>query len=392
MHAVEKPLLPPEIHVPATGVPNTGVLRNVGESFAVLAGVVQNHAKSTQRLDIEAHWSEPIDDVLQDTPSTLEGRAHVHDFQLLASEDACRIDRDDAPASGSQPPKHRVRHEFHDTKHRYVTYQATATTRFREYFPPAITDQRDLITHVGPEVELERAVVAPPGSAGRALRGAHVDVERADGARPHARRRKGAAAASTFLRTRTGGGLRVYMNRPWYSSGVDELLGVVLEDQPWITWPIDVEAGIQVSAVARGARRGVRDARLRRRGSRSRRARRARPPTERLLAGIARRRASVRAPRTRAQDDGGRGRARVASTPRCAVARPRDDRRSRATLRPRREVLPPERRPAEVRDALGTRPDLGRRRRAAPVRSSTSSRCGSRWVRTSRCSRRRATT
>ena len=84
VHAVEKPLLPPEIRVPATGVPNTGVLRNVGESFAVLAGVVQNHAKSTQRLDIEARWSEPIDDVLQDTPSTLDGRAHVHDFQLLA--------------------------------------------------------------------------------------------------------------------------------------------------------------------------------------------------------------------------------------------------------------------------------------------------------------------
>jgi hypothetical protein len=49
------------------------------------------------------------------------------------------------------------------------------------------------------------------------------------------------------LRTRTGGGLRVYMKRPWYSSGDDELLGVVLTDQPWLTWSIDRDAGLEVS-------------------------------------------------------------------------------------------------------------------------------------------------
>ena len=47
VHAVEKPLAPPVIEVPAVGVPNTGVQRFVGETFAVLSGVVQNHAKST---------------------------------------------------------------------------------------------------------------------------------------------------------------------------------------------------------------------------------------------------------------------------------------------------------------------------------------------------------
>ncbi len=112
---------------------------------------------------------------------------------------------------------------------------------------------------------------------------------------------QGRRAASTFLRTRTGGGLRVYMNRPWYSSGVDELLGVVLEDQPWITWPIDVEAGIQVSAVAKAlaeefATRVFDDVFAKPAGKASA------PATERLLAGIAcATRASVRAPRTRAK-------------------------------------------------------------------------------------------
>jgi hypothetical protein len=62
------------------------------------------------------------------------------------------------------------------------------------------------------------------------------------------RRRK---VPSTLLRTRAGGGLRVYLKRPWWSSGVDELLGIVLERQPWITWPIDASAGLDVSVLAR---------------------------------------------------------------------------------------------------------------------------------------------
>ena len=30
------------------------------------------------------------------------------------------------------------KHEFHDTKHRNVTYMAVATTRFMEYFPDSL--------------------------------------------------------------------------------------------------------------------------------------------------------------------------------------------------------------------------------------------------------------
>ncbi len=54
VHAVEKPLTAPVIHVPSAGVPGSGVKRNVGETFAVLSGTIANHAKSTGRLDVEA--------------------------------------------------------------------------------------------------------------------------------------------------------------------------------------------------------------------------------------------------------------------------------------------------------------------------------------------------
>ena len=145
---------------------------------------------------------------------------------------------------------HKVRHEFRDTKHRYVTYHSIATTRFREYFPTEITDDPTLITHLGPTVELnvpssrrpeppEVLYVVPTWTwETRKLPG--FSLPRGIG-----------RLSPTSLRTRSGGGLRVYLDRPWYSSGVDELLGVVLEDQPWIMWPIDMEVGLEVSAVAR---------------------------------------------------------------------------------------------------------------------------------------------
>ncbi len=244
VHAVEKPLEPPVVNVP-TG----GVQRNRGETFAALVGAVANHAKSTGRLDVEAQWKEPID-VHPDGPSELEGTAHVGDFQLESFEAACRIGRDDVPASGSLPPVHQLRHEFGDTKHRVVSYRAVATTRFREYFPPQITNESALTTHDGDWAD----VIVPSSRRPDPPEVLYViptwtwDEETVPGRRPHDGSRR---LPPTLRRTRSGGGLRVYLDRPWYSSGAGELLGVVLEDQPWLTWPIDQEAGLHVTATAK---------------------------------------------------------------------------------------------------------------------------------------------
>lgn len=247
VHAVEKPLTAPAIHVPSAGVPGSGVRRNVGETFAVLSGTISNHAKSTGRLDVEAQWQEPIDDLAQDGPSELDGHAHVGDFLLTASENACRIGRDDS-ATGT--PVHRLRHEFRDTKHRWVNYRATATTRFREYFPPEITNDRSFVTHDGPEVLLD----VPSSRRPEPPEVLYVvptwtwTTRRMLGLPPRPGARPGPGST---IRTRSGGGLRVYLDRPWWSSGADELLGVVLEDQPWLTWPVDVAAGLKAPSISR---------------------------------------------------------------------------------------------------------------------------------------------
>jgi hypothetical protein len=281
VHAVEKPLEPPVIDVPPGGVQ-----RYVGETFAVLAGKIKNHAKSTGRLDVEARWTEPIDDLADDAPSTLDGQAHVGDFQLEATEADCRTGRNDV----ASPPTHKLRHEFGDTKHRRVSYHAVATTRFREYFPPVITSDPSLITRAGAEVELnvpssrrpdppEVLYVVPTWTWDeRMVR----PVARAGARRPPA----------TFTRTRSGGGLRVYLDRPWYSSGADELLGVVLEDQPWITWPFDVAGGLTVNATAKAladelAERAIAEGIVKPVGPA------AASPSQRVLAAIQRKRAAA---------------------------------------------------------------------------------------------------
>lgn len=230
VHAVERPLAPPVITVADPPVYNSGVFRRPGDNFAALVGTVANHAKSTGRLDIDATWTEPIDDPTKPSWDVQHGRAHVGDFALTATENDCRIGSDDLAPTPGRPPTHRVRHEFGDTKHRWVTYRATATTRFREFFPPEVTDQaiagEDLIRHLGPTVRLN----VPSSHRPDPPRVQYVVPTWSweDRAAIGIAGTQAARIGVTRVRTRTGGGLRVYLSRPWFSSGEDEQLGVVI--------------------------------------------------------------------------------------------------------------------------------------------------------------------
>ncbi|QIG40999.1 hypothetical protein G5T42_17215 [Microbacterium sp. 4R-513] len=236
VHAVEKPLEPPEI------VLGPQEQRYPGETFSFLHGTVRNHAASTGRIDIDATWTDPVDDVLADAPGEVVKSAHVADFQLEASETDALIMRTGGPPGGPYGPRHQVRHEFGDTKHRHVEYTATATTRFREYFPPEITDRAELVTSTGPTlaVSVKSSARPDPPDVRYILPTWEWTTEPLDIRAPLAVRR-----------VRSGGGLRVYLGRPWYSSGPHELLGVVLRTQPWITWPRDVDRGVLGTLEAR---------------------------------------------------------------------------------------------------------------------------------------------
>ncbi|MBU9763552.1 hypothetical protein FR943_06815 [Mycobacterium sp. TNTM28] len=251
VHAVEKPLADPVI-----AVEDAGMLRKRGETFCALDGVIANHAKSTGRLDIEAQWTEQVDDVKQDAPEDgVNGlgvrnlSSHVGDFLLEAFEDSCRVGRDDATNPTGQGNTHQLRHEFGDTRHRVATYHAVATTRFREYFPPKVIDGTEdghsLIQRSGPETQL----VVPSSRRPDPPEVAYVIPTFRWTDEPMPVRTSGGLGAQILLgqrRIRHGGGLRVYLRRPWYSSGDGELLGVVLQNQPWLTWPLDQRLGLEV--------------------------------------------------------------------------------------------------------------------------------------------------
>ncbi|GLP80575.1 hypothetical protein [Mycobacterium antarcticum] len=242
VHAVEKPIAAPVVNVSEPAVYNSGVFRYPGNTHAWLAGTIGNHAKSTGRLDVDAAWTEPIDDVTSPSWFVRHGQSHVVDFLLEATEDACRIGSKNLAPTLGRPATHEVRHEFGDTKHRWVEYTPMATTRFREYFPTAITADKTLIRHVGPKRRLsipsshrpdpaQVAYVVPTWSWDD-----HLGVGIEGPLMPN--------LGVTQIRTRVGGGLRVYLARPWFSSGEDELLGVVIRSQPWLTAPPDLDADV----------------------------------------------------------------------------------------------------------------------------------------------------
>lgn len=236
VHAVEKPL-----EKPAIVLGPVGIGRTAAETFAWLAGAVHTHAASTGRIDIDAAWADPVDDVLSAAPGEERKSAHVADFQLEASETDALIDRTAGPAGGPVGPRHQVRHEFGDTRHRYVRYTPTATTRFREYFPPEITNVPALVTSTGDSVTVDVPSSARPASP---------DVRYIVPTWEWKTERLPVDGRLAVRRVRTGGGLRVYLGRPWFSSGPDELLGVVVGLQPWLTWVGDTRAGVTGSLEA----------------------------------------------------------------------------------------------------------------------------------------------
>jgi hypothetical protein len=228
LHAVQQPLLAPQLQSLVTP-------RDVSATFAYIGATVPIHGKSTARLDLAAKWQENVDDLSLPAPTIRSVNAHVYEFTIHLPEDAADgpplpvgtqpigsydVPTDtvtlNAPIGGPQGRTFLSRHEFGDTKHRTVTYQMTATTRFREYFPPEITNLAANITQVGPSGSVEVPSSARP-AAPTVLYAIPMfewsRITNPDGSQ---------------VRTRIGGGIRVYLARPWYSSGDGEMLAVVL--------------------------------------------------------------------------------------------------------------------------------------------------------------------
>ncbi|MCX7597622.1 MAG: hypothetical protein N2512_01955, partial [Armatimonadetes bacterium] len=201
-HATQQPLFVPDL------TKMTATRPFFGATYAELDGGLPCSGKSTQKFEIFAEWDEWIDPLGKPGPEQVHGKVRAAEKTPDRSSDVL--------------PLGKARHEFHDTKYRKVRYTALATTRFQECFDRnAIASGTMKITRASAVREIDVLSSARP-AAPKVLYviPAFGWTETSGG------------PAGPISRTREGGWLRVYLERPWFSSGDGELLGVVLPQAP----------------------------------------------------------------------------------------------------------------------------------------------------------------
>jgi hypothetical protein len=237
VHAVQRPLIAP-------AMVRLAIDRWTNDTSAVPRLVAACSVKSTDRVDLLAEWHEPSDD-----PSAAESEAIAVDrargdvaFSLKITDPLAYAQKIHGYARGGIP-EHTIEgkdligvgtphdlvlvkhHEFHDTRYRRIEYWLEATTKFREYMPAGIltelvagdpTPTEKNIRVIGPRTVTWIPSSAPPPAP---------EVLYVVPTFGWVRTRDQDGNASSWRR---GGGLRVYLNRPWNVSGYGEMLAVVL--------------------------------------------------------------------------------------------------------------------------------------------------------------------
>ena len=256
-HAVQQPLgLPqwtrlPIVHNPSSPIDAATLTnsfspltawRSPGSHHAVLLGALAINGATTASVDLEARWIEWVDDLNEPGPTHSQNSGPVERItlnSLNAGPVAADASSGQAAAGGSsrevavyvpqidtlwfaapfdqldgvQTPGQLAApvHQLGDTKHRTVRYRAVSSSRFQEYFPePGTVTTR---AGLGMTVDVPSSARPLPPDIAYVVPTFGWDRQ---------------TTTNTKTEVRYGNGLRVYLHRPWYSSGPDELLGVVL--------------------------------------------------------------------------------------------------------------------------------------------------------------------
>ncbi len=235
VHAVKQPLCAPKIQE----FYEDKNRKRLGNTFAKIEGTIETNAKSTDKVEILARWNEVVDNPQSDKPTVQSYNSVVMELPIQYSQNNFVV-KDDGEFFG--------KHEFGDTKFRLVSYHLNATSRFREYFSAEMTKDINNITregqaYKGMNVRMEKELPEDYGvmiELGKGEKKQVIPIY--NSARPHAP--KISYVIPTFgwegpiwsnqngvikvTKKRKGKGLRVYLERPWFSSGDGEMLGVVL--------------------------------------------------------------------------------------------------------------------------------------------------------------------
>jgi hypothetical protein len=278
VHAVRQPNIAPQLKT------NFAAVRtNLGDTTAQVTGGALVDWPSTDRVDVVANWSEPVD--TGSNPDPVNPQPFSADLGRVTVTTSSGPTTATVTLGTAAVPM--VQH-FGDTKRHNVAYSALATTRYAKYFQeqasitlhagtpaplpnllgsgvapgtvtvedpsgtPAYTEGTDYtVDYAAGTVALISGGAIPDGStvlvaynpapitrsslevepAGRAI----TIPNSANPTKPSVRSVLPAWALQAMpsptspSSTRKGGVLRVYLDRPWWSSGPDELLAVVLD-------------------------------------------------------------------------------------------------------------------------------------------------------------------
>jgi hypothetical protein len=214
VHAVQRPLRPADL------LPLAPPDKAVGSTLAKVHGTALIDPRTTGQVTLVAEWTDETDDGAG--PALLAVDAHVVLETFTVPLDLA------VPAAGADfppDPQMRALHEFGDTRHRMVSYWLKASTRFREFFPPGLAgptaaDESDGFSRAGAKQVVSIRNSAPPIAPAIRYVMPSYGWDTPDPTP--------ATAWVGFTRRRVGGGVRVFLDRPWFLSGPGEQLGVVL--------------------------------------------------------------------------------------------------------------------------------------------------------------------
>lgn len=221
--------------------------RRYGGTDAFLMGALRVHGASTAQIDLHADWTEPVDDPNQPKWQLVNRTTHVEtlplpdlreDYLKAAGVEERRVGYYDtendqivfvrfADRGGPLDEGYNTffsdaapRHQFNDAKRRKIAYTAVAASRYREYFPTDAAQEEAGLEPLDFTRRSEPVLVDVPASA-RPLAPSVTYVLPTFGWQRQ-------FDTNVKRSVRFGGGLRVYLQRPWFSSGEGELLGVAL--------------------------------------------------------------------------------------------------------------------------------------------------------------------
>jgi hypothetical protein len=211
VHTVERPLRAPAIgrvrEAAILAADNVAAIsREQGKPDAELTVDFFGEPQSTGILRLRASWSYIVDTDPTRAPFIQSQTADLGQLQIEPN-----LGRGNVPLLPL-----RTRHVMPDTAYRKVSYIAVGETRYREEFVNLAPNQSRLEGQAF-EVEMLNCAKPPPPLVSY--------IVPTFGWKHHHERSFG---QPRYHSIRKGGGLRVWLERPWFKSGDGELLGVVL--------------------------------------------------------------------------------------------------------------------------------------------------------------------